>query len=141
MSKFSISCGTLVVNRQRQLLLCHVTHTAKWDIPKGTQDPGESTLETAMRELREEAGLAFAPGRFEDLGQFEYRRDKRLHLYKLESGDELTGLDHLACTSYFTPRAGGVPIPEMDAFRWAARMQMRALCWPRMAELLLSLDW
>ena len=141
MSKFIVSCGTLVVNPRSQLLLCHVTHTAKWDIPKGTQDPGESTLETAMRELREETGLAFGPERFTDLGPFDYRRDKRLHLYLVESGGELTSLDHLRCSSFFPHHASGRPTPEMDGYRWASRDQVRSLCWPRMAELLLSLDW
>ena len=76
-----VSCGTLIVNPAGQLLLCHVTGTAKWDIPKGMQDDGETTLEAAMRELREEAGIVvFDADRFIDLGLFDYRPDKRLHL-------------------------------------------------------------
>lgn len=136
-----ISCGTLIVNPARQLLLCHVTHTAHWDIPKGMQDPGESALEAAMRELREEAGLAFEPGRFEDLGCFDYRKDKRLHLFRIRVTDELETLDHLVCTSFFPHRVSGEPTPEADAFRWAARDEIAALCWPRMAQRLLALDW
>lgn len=135
------SCGTLIVNRARQLLLCHVTHTAKWDIPKGMQDPGESTLAAAMRELREEAGIAFDAGRFEDLGCFDYRRDKRLHLYKVKVDDELERLDHLCCTSYFPHHVSGAPTPEVDGFRWASRAEIGKLCWPRMAQRLLALDW
>jgi len=53
-----VSCGTLVVDGAGRLLICHVTGTAKWDIPKGLLDPGEDTLAAAMRELYEEAGLA-----------------------------------------------------------------------------------
>jgi putative (di)nucleoside polyphosphate hydrolase len=136
-----VSCGTLIVNPAGRLLLCHVTHTAKWDIPKGMQDPGESTLEAAMRELREEAGIAFAPERFEDLGVFDYRPDKRLHLYLVRSGDELASLDHLACTSFFAHHATGASTPEVDGFRWAERAQLAKLCWPRMAQRLLALDW
>ncbi|WP_426178053.1 NUDIX hydrolase [Massilia sp. TWR1-2-2] len=136
-----VSCGTLIVNPACQLLLCHVTHTAKWDIPKGMQDPGESTLEAAMRELREEAGIAFAPERFEDLGVFDYRPDKRLHLYLVRSGDDLASLDHLACISFFAHHATGASTPEVDGFCWAERAQLAKLCWPRMAQRLMALEW
>jgi putative (di)nucleoside polyphosphate hydrolase len=141
MSTQTVSCGTLVVNAEHQLLLCHVTNTAAWDIPKGMQDPGETTLEAAQRELREEAGIAFAPERFEDLGEFEYRRDKRLHLYKVEAGNDLASLDHLVCSSYFPHPRTGAATPEMDGFRWASRDDIARLCWPRMAARLLALNW
>ncbi|MDB5745818.1 MAG: hydrolase [Massilia sp.] len=141
MSKYTVSCGTLVLDSAGQLLLCHVTGTAAWDIPKGMQDPGETTLEAAMRELREEAGIGFHSSRFRDLGQFDYRRDKRLHLYRVEAGDELGNLSQLACSSFFPHHATGLPTPETDGFRWAGRDEIRRLCWPRMAALLLALAW
>ena len=139
--KQSVSCGTLVVNRARELLLCHVTNTAHWDIPKGMQDPCETTLEAAVRELHEEAGAAFPAERFVDLGSFDYRRDKRLHLYRVDAGDDLVTLDTLACTSFFPHHITGVMIPETDAFRWANRADVARLCWPRMAALLVTLAW
>ncbi|MES2148393.1 MAG: NUDIX hydrolase [Pseudomonadota bacterium] len=136
-----VSCGTLVVNREGQLLLCHVTDTAHWDIPKGMQDAGETTLEAAMRELREEAGVVFEAGRFEDLGQFDYRRDKRLHLYRVQAGDDLGALEQLACTSFYAHHVTGAPTPEADGYRWAARDEIGKLCWPRMGQRLAALDW
>ena len=136
-----VSCGTLVLNSAGELLLCHVTNTARWDLPKGIQDPGESTLEAAVRELGEEAGVAFAAERFEDLGGFAYRRDKRLHLYLVQAGDELGDLAQLSCTSFFPHPVTGRPTPEADGFRWAGRAELAALCWPRMGQLLLSLNW
>jgi 8-oxo-dGTP pyrophosphatase MutT (NUDIX family) len=136
-----VSCGTLVVDGAGRLLLCHVTGTPRWDIPKGLLDPGEDTLAAAMRELYEEAGLVFDAARFVELGRFAYRRDKSLHLYKVEVGDELPDLDHLVCTSFFAHHITGAQTPEADGFRWATRDEIAALCWPRMAERLLSLDW
>lgn len=136
-----VSCGTLIVNGAGQLLLCHVTGTAKWDIPKGMQDPGETPIETAMRELKEEAGLAFAQSEFTDLGCFDYRKDKRLHLFLVRAPAELDSLDHLECTSFFPHRVTGKPTPEADGFRWASRDEVARLCWPRMAQRLATLEW
>ena len=142
-SPLPVSCGTLVVNPAGQLLLCHVTNTPRWDIPKGMQDPGEDTLGAAMRELREEAGIVFDAARFEDLGAFDYRRDKRLHLYRVRVGldqpEELASLEHLHCTSFFPHPVTGKPTPEADGYRWAGRDEVAALCWPRMGKLLLTL--
>jgi 8-oxo-dGTP pyrophosphatase MutT (NUDIX family) len=105
------------------------------------QDPGETPLAAAVRELREETGLAFAPGRFVELGPFAYRRDKRLHLFRVDAGDELASLEHLVCHSFFPHHVTGKATPEMDGFRWATRAEMLTLCWPRMAQVLDSIDW
>jgi len=141
MAKHSVSCGTLVVNPQRELLLGHVTHTPKWDIPKGMREPGETELEAAMRELLEEAGLVFEAGAFRELGPFAYRRDKSLHLFLVEAGEEQCRLEQLHCASTFPHHVTGRQTPEMDGYRWAAREELRALCWPRMAEVLLAIAW
>jgi putative (di)nucleoside polyphosphate hydrolase len=136
-----LSCGTLVVADDGRLLLCHVTNTAHWDIPKGMQDPGEPALAAAMRELHEEAGVVFEAGRFADLGSFDYRRDKRLHLFQVREQGELGDLSQLACSSYFPHPYTGKPTPEADGYCWAARADLARLCWPRMGRLLLSLAW
>jgi 8-oxo-dGTP pyrophosphatase MutT (NUDIX family) len=135
------SCGTLVINKKGEILLCHVTGANHWDIPKGMQDPGESTIAAAVRELREETGLEFDETLFEEIGGFDYQKNKRLHLYKVYAPHSLNGLDHLVCTSHFIHHATGKLTPEMDGFCWASRNDIRALCAPRMAEQLLSMDW
>ncbi len=135
------SCGTLVINKRGEILLCHVTGTRNWDIPKGLQDPGEATLAAAQRELQEETGLQFDEALFEEIGSFDYRRDKRLHLYRLHAPDDFDSLGNLICTSHFPHHLTGKPTPEVDGFCWATRDDIRTLCWPRMAERLLSLDW
>ena len=69
------------MNPLGELLLCHVTDASFWDIPKGGSDPGETTLQTALRETVEETGLAFTPADLHELGHFAYRPIKDLHLY------------------------------------------------------------
>jgi putative (di)nucleoside polyphosphate hydrolase len=135
------SCGTLVINRRGDILLCRITGSNKWDIPKGIQDPGETTLEAAMRELREETSLVFDAELFEDLGRFDYRPDKQLHLYRVYAPEDLDSLGHLICTSHFPHRLTGLPTPEVDEFCWATRDDVRVMCWPRMAARLLALQW
>jgi 8-oxo-dGTP pyrophosphatase MutT (NUDIX family) len=137
----AVSCGTLVVNARGELLLCHVTGTAKWDIPKGLQDPGESPLQAARREMQEEAGVSFDESLFQDLGCFDYRPDKRLHLFRVRAPAAFDDLGHLCCTSHFPHHLTGALTPEVDGFRWAGRREIRRLCWPRMAARLLSLSW
>ena len=136
-----VSCGTLLFNAAGELLLCHVTNTRQWDIPKGMQDAGESPLQAAMRELREETGLVFDAACFRDLGCQEYRPDKHLHLFCIAGPAPFEQLDHLVCESYFPHPRTGLPTPEADRFRWAARCEIIRLCWPRMAKRLLAADW
>jgi putative (di)nucleoside polyphosphate hydrolase len=136
-----VSCGTLVMNTDGRILLCHVTDTRHWDIPKGMQDAGETPLQAAVRELQEEAGLCFELSTFCDLGCFDYRPDKQLHLFQVRAPETLQSLDHLHCDSYFADPRTGQQRPETDGFRWAARREIGTLCWPRMGRRLLALDW
>jgi putative (di)nucleoside polyphosphate hydrolase len=136
-----VSCGTLIINSARQILLCHVTDYDHWDIPKGCMDPGETTLETACRELMEETGLVLDTLPFNDLGLFHYKDDKRLHLYQVAAPEELVSLEHLVCTSHFLHYRTGKMCPEMVGYRWAHREDIPSLCRPLMAAHLLQLDW
>lgn len=53
------SAGLVLVDRGR-ILLCHPTRApwrGTWSIPKGEIEPGESEVEAALRETREEIGV------------------------------------------------------------------------------------
>lgn len=47
--------GGLVKNKAGDILL--IFRRGKWDLPKGKQDDGETLMECALREVREETGL------------------------------------------------------------------------------------
>ncbi len=46
------------VDGHREILLVHRRTPRLWALPKGTPDVGETIVETALREVREETGIA-----------------------------------------------------------------------------------
>ncbi|CAJ0794401.1 RNA pyrophosphohydrolase [Ralstonia condita] len=116
----AVSCGLVLLNEDAEVLLAHATETRHWDIPKGAPEPGESCLETALRETREETGLVLDTHTLIELGRFPYRRDKVLHLFATRLRRAEIALDTLTCTSMFNSYHTGRRIPEMDDYRWAS---------------------
>ena len=129
-----LSCGTVVVTEQRELLLCHVTGQRHWDLPKGGIHDGETPAEAAARETMEETGLVFAPQVLVDLGRFAYTGKKDLHLFAASS--ERVDPIALCCESTFVERGSSRRLPEMDGFGWFAIDRLLELCTPRMAAVL-----
>lgn len=111
----TLSCGTVIVNPAGELLLCHVTGQDHWDLPKGRPDPGETPLHAALRETREETGLALDPRGLLDLGRLPYRPRKDLHLFA--SLQPRLDPATMHCDSRFSD-ARGRRLPEMDGFGW-----------------------
>lgn len=107
-----VTCGVIVTDG-KQMLICHPTHGRNWDLPKGRRDPGEEDADTAVRELREETGIEADPDRLVYLGEYDYKRNKRLVLYRL-TVDEMPDPALLICTSMFEMH--GKQFPEMDQF-------------------------
>jgi len=51
------SAGGIIVNELNEVVMVF-TDTKSWQFPKGTVEKGEGYLKTALREIREETGLA-----------------------------------------------------------------------------------
>jgi 8-oxo-dGTP pyrophosphatase MutT (NUDIX family) len=132
-----LSCGVIILNAQRELLLCHVTGQNHWDLPKGGIDPGESMLAAALRETVEETGLRLSADALLDLGRFKYTAKKDLHLFATRM--PRIDVSRLRCESHYHDRFSGRHLPEMDGYGWFGFERIPALCTPKMAIVLGSL--
>lgn len=59
------AAGALVIQPDGRLLMVHERWRKEWSYPAGLVEPGESSLETCVRELGEEVNLHLNSGRFE----------------------------------------------------------------------------
>ena len=129
-----LSCGVLILNAERELLLCHVTGHAHWDLPKGGIQDGESPLAAALRETAEETGLRLDPSALQDLGRFDYRPRKDLHLFATVTAR--LDVTTLHCESHFSDLPSGRRLPEMDGFGWFPFADAPRRCSARMATVI-----
>ena len=65
------SCGFLIYRDQPQLSFLLMQHPARWDLPKGHVDKGESEMACALRELQEETGIEKAQIQIDDSFRFD----------------------------------------------------------------------
>lgn len=103
----------LILTDGNVFLAVHPTKQLHWDIPKGIQDEGESTLETLKREMKEETGVNLSRYKIVKVGRFPYNKKKDIFIYSIHTNDlPLTAT--MRCTSTFGPRQ----LPEVDDYRY-----------------------
>lgn len=113
------SCGALVYrikDGRIQLLVIRHRMGGHWSFPKGHTEGGETEVETALREVREETGLAIElldgfreqvsyfprPGISKDVAYFlGYARDSRTHMQE-EEISALRWVDLSQCHKFLT---------------------------------------
>lgn len=137
--RHDVSAGVIVFHRDQRgcrflLVLSRLTKRPLWEFPKGGVDAGESLMQAAMRELREETGLAEADVRL--VPEFERREE-----YRFTTGDgEQRTLIRKEVT-YFLAEAHrtDVRIAEAEASEYAwlsLKDAMRKLRYPGRRRLL-----
>jgi len=102
-----------------------------WDFPKGEVDPGESALETAVREVTEETGLTdlvwrWGEGFVETPPYGPKRKVARYYLAEVPTGE------------VFLPVSPELGRPEHHEFRWLRLDAARGLLNDRLKAVL---DW
>ena len=50
------SCGCIIINNKKEVLLVH-HNKGHWDFPKGHVEDGETEVQTAVREVKEETNI------------------------------------------------------------------------------------
>ena len=108
----AISCGVIVTDGAH-LLLGHAARSARWDIPKGLAEVGETHAEAASRELKEESGLEVAAAHLLPLGLHAYLPAKDLALFVWRPA-AMPRPETLVCAS--TLAIDGVQFAEFDRF-------------------------
>jgi len=124
-----LSCGVVIVRKGKDehlfLLLRAFSH---WDFPKGMQEVGESALETAVREVKEESGITELnfkwTNRCIDTGP--YGKGKIARYFLAETLETEVSL-------LVNPELGH---PEHEEYRWAAYDQAKKMVTPRVRSVL-----
>lgn len=55
--KKEVACGCIIFDKNKKVLLIHQIAGDYWGFPKGHVEEGETELQTALREVKEEVGL------------------------------------------------------------------------------------
>lgn len=101
-----------------------------WDFPKGMQEQGETPLQAALREVKEETtltGLDFFLGeKFVETGPYSHGKTARYYLARSDVG--LVSLP-------VNPELGRA---EHNEYRWVSDQEARSLLAPRVLGVL---DW
>ncbi len=126
-----LSCGAVILRETtaglRVLMLRVFRH---WDFPKGLMEAGETPKQTALREVREESGLAELTFPWGDIhiDTGPYSRGKIARYYLARTTQEKVEL-------LPSPDTGR---PEHSEYRWLSFIQARRLASPRVVGVL---DW
>jgi predicted NUDIX family NTP pyrophosphohydrolase len=90
-----------------------------WTIPKGEPDPGESLIETARREFREETGLPPPDGQWRELGSIVQKGGKIVHAWAVEGDLRPEDVVSETFELEWPPRSGRrATYPEIDRVAW-----------------------
>jgi 8-oxo-dGTP diphosphatase len=107
-----------VVEREGRLLLCerplHKRHGGCWEFPGGKVEPGESDLQAARRELREELDVAVAWAGPVELSVEDPGSPFVVEFLPVEIEGEPTCLEHSGLAWVTAEEAASLPLAPSD---------------------------
>jgi 8-oxo-dGTP pyrophosphatase MutT (NUDIX family) len=123
-----LSCGVVLARATEDgyvTLMLRAWH--HWDFPKGLMEEGEEPVQAALRELREETGIArtdFEWGeRCMETGPYSRGKTARYYLARTDEADVVLGP---------SPETG---VPEHHEWRWVSFDEAYDLTSPRVREV------
>lgn len=111
-----------------------------WQLPKGGVAPGEVAEAAALREFGEEVG-SHPPGTPRPLGHVRQAGGKLVEAFALAGDLDADAIVSNLFELEWPPRSGRIDHhPEVDAARWFALEEARAMILPSQAPLLEALE-
>ncbi len=107
-----VNCaGGVIYNNKNQVVIVNQNHDS-WSLPKGHIDPGETSLDAAIREIYEETGI-INPEFIKDLGSFGRYR------IGLDGSDDKTEYKNITIYLFFSNQKSLQPIDKNNPeARW-----------------------
>lgn len=99
--------GTLLIDEKKKKILLVQTYGALWGPPKGTMEDGESYMNCAFRETREETGL---PISFHEMRLVQKLFDRKAWYYKIKADKYRTSVD-----------LKKIAVPEITGICWICK--------------------
>jgi len=120
-----------IVKSKDKYLICHPFASkwkdGFWSLPKGHAKPGETELESALRETKEETGIDLEKqkGKISKLGTFAYPNGKKQITIFLFEGEDSLRFKKASCQSLIT-RGKNKGKPEIDLCTWVSLKEAKA---------------
>lgn len=120
-----------IIKSKNKYLICHPFGSSwgdgNWSLPKGRAKKGESELETALRETKEETSLDLKSykGKISKIGTFVYpSRKKEITIFLFE-GDKNLKFKEVSCASLIT-HGEYKGKPEIDLCVWVSLKEAKS---------------